>query len=505
MRALVVWCPDWPVIAACRSQGLDETDPVAVVIAHRVSACSATARRTGVEVGMRRRDAAAVCPDLRLLAADPDAEAAGFEPVIAALEELVPAVQVLRPGWCGLPAKGPSGWYGDEEAAAETIVEYIAQLCDLEARVGIADGFWPASVAAVSGAIVPTGHNAQFLADRNIGLLGLPPLVELLRRLGINTLGAFAALPRDAIAERLGTVGLRAHARTRGHDERLPAPRTPPVDLDVFADYDEPLDRVDTAAFAARTLAEQLRATLAARELACTRLVIEAITAQGTGLRRVWRHRTVLRASDVADRVRWQLDGWLTHGGTGAIVHLRLSPEGIVDASALQDGLWGQMGDGLELADGSATKVQDLFGPEAVLHPVPQGGRNLDDRIAPTVWNQEPLPTDPVNRPWPDSYPAPYPHTVYPAPPRVRLETSTGEAITVSGRGVLSGSPAHVVLPNGRRLPIQAWAGPHPLDERWWDPARAHRAARLQLLLEDGRAVVLVRSEEVWRMEAGYD
>ena len=44
-----------------------------------------------------------------------------------------------------------------------------------------------------------------------------------------------------------------------------------------------------------------------------TRLVVEAETEHGERLARCWRDEGVLGASALADRVRWQLEGWL-HG-----------------------------------------------------------------------------------------------------------------------------------------------------------------------------------------------
>jgi protein ImuB len=60
------------------------------------------------------------------------------------------------------------------------------------------------------------------LADR----LGLPQhgagnLVEALRRLGIDTLGALATLPADRVADRFGPAGLRALRLARGEDDLL--------------------------------------------------------------------------------------------------------------------------------------------------------------------------------------------------------------------------------------------------------------------------------------------
>ena len=44
-------------------------------------------------------------------------------------------------------------------------------------------------------------------------------------------------------------------------------------------------------------------------------------------------------------------------------------------------------------------------------------------------------------------------------------------------------------------MPLAApsrWAGPWPLDERWWDIERRRRRARVQVVLEGGTAHVLV-------------
>ncbi|MFI6024401.1 Y-family DNA polymerase, partial [Amycolatopsis magusensis] len=61
---LVLWCPDWPVVAACAAEGVPQTRPAAVFSGNRVVACSALARADGVRRGMRRRDAQARCPEL---------------------------------------------------------------------------------------------------------------------------------------------------------------------------------------------------------------------------------------------------------------------------------------------------------------------------------------------------------------------------------------------------------------------------------------------------------
>ncbi|MGW5748310.1 DNA polymerase Y family protein, partial [Amycolatopsis sp. NPDC003861] len=46
-RLLVLWCPDWPVVAAGAAAETPLLAPAAVFSANRVVACSAAARRSG--------------------------------------------------------------------------------------------------------------------------------------------------------------------------------------------------------------------------------------------------------------------------------------------------------------------------------------------------------------------------------------------------------------------------------------------------------------------------
>jgi protein ImuB len=67
-------------------------------------------------------------------------------------------------------------------------------------------------------------------------------------------------------------------------------------------------------------------------------------------------------------------------------------------------------------------------------------------------------------------------------------------------------SAAPVRLRWGRReWELQGWAGPWPVDERWWDPAVAQRAARAQVLLDEPRALLLICAEGIWTVEGVYE
>ncbi|MFI7605108.1 DNA polymerase Y family protein [Micromonospora sp. NPDC049366] len=411
VRTLLLWCPDWPVLAAEIVDGVPATGPVAVLHANRVVACSERARAEGVRRGLRKREAQGRCPQLTVVDYDPGRDARAFEPVVAAVEELVAGVEVVRPGACALTARGPSRYFGGEEAAAERIIEHVAQTCVVESQVGIAAGVFAAGLAARTGRIVPPGQTPEFLAGLPVEALGRPALADLLRRLGVRTLGDFAALPAGDVLARFGFDGALAHRLAAGRDHRPLAVRQPPADLTVTAEHDEPIDRVDAAAFAARALAEQLHDRLAGHGLACTRLGIEAVTAHGQELHRVWRHDGLLTAAAIADRVRWQLDGWLTgssrRGGggparpTSGIIRLRLVPDGVIAQAGLQAGLWGETGEERERAHRALSRVQGILGPEAVLTAVLGGGRSPADQVRLVPWGDERLPARPGPPPLP--------------------------------------------------------------------------------------------------------
>jgi protein ImuB len=515
-RTLVVRCADWPIVAA----GVSLDVAAAVFHANRVVATSPAARADDVVVHQRRREAQSRCPQLLVLQRDPARDARTFEPIVAALDDLTPRVEITEPGQVAFPTRGPSRFFGGDDAlAARAHATVSAALPGADVRVGIADGPFAAALAAATGRpirVVPPGGTPDFLAPLPITTLDRPELTDVFVRLGLRTLGDLAALPGTDLLARFGAAGQAAWRLACGLDERPPATSPPPADLTVRAELDPPAETVAPAAFLARGLAEELHRRLWARGSACTRVVIGAETEHGERLERVWRAEGALTAAAIADRLRWQLDGWLQgsarHRPTAGISQLWLSPDEIVPAGGRQLGFWGSDAATSDRASRAVARVQGLLGVGSVAVPEWRGSRDPATQVALVEAEAVDLTVDRpgahrdrVLGPWPGRLPTPAPAWVHTAPADAEVVDATGATVQVSGRGTLTAPPSRLSVAGGPWSDVVEWAGPWPLEERWWDSARRRRRARLQLVTADGQARLAVLEGGRWHIDATYD
>ncbi|MBP2333495.1 Y-family DNA polymerase [Corynebacterium freneyi] len=567
-RILGMWLPDWPIQAARFSGatgGAGPQAPIAVLSDATVAACSDAARRAGVRRGQGRRHAQAACPDLIVVDADPARDAREFEPVLDRIGDVAAGVEALRPGLVVLGVDGPAKYHGGEAKTVEMLLD-AAALAGADCLVGIADDVTTAVLAARRGVQLPVGGGPAFLRGVSLAEVAAETALDFpaaLGRawvdLGLRTLGDVADLPARDVAGRFGTEGARWRKVAAGELERRVAPRTPPRDLAIVHRPEETLTRVDAAAFIARALAAKLHHRLREHGLACHRLAVTAEFTDGAELRRVWRCAGPLDEAATADRVRWQLDGWLTGraiaaaeaaAGTTAqtavegegdsagpvdvvddaidddapdargIAALTLEPLEVIVAGVERDALWGGADAASERAGRAAARVQGLLGPEAVRRPVDVGGRGPSERVAMVPVGEE---APPVTGRWPGALPAPNPAvtpggSASPQSPSARhpaskvgLHDAAGDTIAVTGRGTLTGVPA-VLRWGGRDHEVTAWAGPWPVDERWWTPDDARRAARMHVAVDapagaGGRgpqAFLLIGHAGKWRIEGRY-
>ena len=519
-RSMVLWVPDWPIIASLRvgplrpsalGGGVDA--PLALIDKGIVFACSASARIEGVQRGLRVREAQARCTDLIVRPYEQQLDSRTFETIIASIEELMPGVQLVRPGIAAIRSRGPARYYGGEKPAGLALVALLDELGVPGARVGVADGPFTGEQAARTATsaqrvrVVPEGESDRFLTALPVSLVDDPALITLLRRLGISTLGQFAALPAEDVLGRFGPDGAHLHALAGGLDSQPIVPHVPPEEMDVVVAFEPALDRVDQVTFGVRASADDFIQRLVGAKLVCTSLRIEIETELGEYSERSWLHPRSFTAADVVDRVRWQLQGSaeVDAGLRFGVSAVRIVPESVDAVGNHEVGLFGAGPD--ERIHNGLSRVQSMLGHDGVLTAVLGGGRTLADRQASVPWGDRPLTARSAKLPWPGQLPLPLPATVFTVPLPISVVDSQGTEVAVDERGAFSAAPARFSpsATGKNQREITAWAGPWPIAERWWDAAAALVAHRFQVVDDRGIAWLLVLTGTSWTAEARYD
>jgi protein ImuB len=233
----------------------------------------------------------------------------------------------------------------------------------------------------------------------------------------------------------------------------------------------------------------------------------------------------------MVERVRWQLDAWINmpRGSdqelTGGISLIRLTPDEVRSDDGCQLGLWGGQSEADRQAARAIARLATLTSESAVTVPVWRGGRLPADRYqwVPATMVDLDGRARAVSRagtgsgpsgPWPGALPSPSPATVFTDPYPIELFDEHGQAVSVSGRGVISAPPTSLCLLTGDASsgwrpgpprPIVAWAGPWPVEERWWEPGAHRRLARFQVVTDDHNGYLVIAEKQRWWISARYD
>lgn len=530
-RTLVFWVPDWPVQAFFRDQQSSEVIPseiadsaIALVTQHRVVACSAAARAEGVRTGLREREAQSRCPNLAVHPHDPQVDERRFAPIAAALERLIPGIELRRPGLCAMRSRGPARYYGSEEQAATALLSLATDLGLPDARVGIADGLFTAEqvVRAAPGSfmvsspsagirILSPGTSAAFLSPLPVARAANGSLATLLVGLGIRTLGAMAALPEDAVQQRFGAAGVAVHRRASAahpaNSDRA-QPRQPTRELGVEIAFEPPIDTTEQLGFACASVAKQFISALTAERLVCTALRIELTDDIGVHHEREWLHPRYFSAADTVGRVRWQASALARtseRGGAG-VTQLRITPTHTDRAATHEPGLWSTEPDAR--VHHHLSRVQSRLGHTGVGTLELVGGRLLTERQRFIPWNTARVPDTSARAsaagPWPGALVAPTPSQVFPRPLPAELIDASGQTICIDTEDLLTSSPARLCVKHGAiDAPVVHWSTPWVIRERWWQSTASR--ARVQVQLEGGDAWLLFLEGEQWFAEGHYD
>jgi protein ImuB len=268
-----------------------------------VGEVSASAEVFGIHAGMRLGEALARCPRLALVPPDPVGVADAWEGIVTRLESTGAGVESQRPGAACFDARGLRRLHG---GSLDGVVAAVRTALRVPARIGAG----PSRFCAMAGAARARSRRAEIVAGAD-AMAGEPvallrdcaqtaPIVEALEQLGLTTLGAVAALPAAALADRFGRAGLRARELARGQDTPL-RPRPVGEALEESLELAESASGVQLHR-ALDLLVDRVLARRERRGRTLRAVVVSARLVEGG----TWRERVVFREA-LADPVRMRL------------------------------------------------------------------------------------------------------------------------------------------------------------------------------------------------------
>ena len=316
MPVICAILPRFPLVISIGEQRELLARPSALIpepgAAQLIGEVSEPAERMGLRSGMRLGEALSRCPELALVPPDPERADRSWEEALRRLEAIGAEVESERAGEAFFEAAGLLRLWGGTRG----VLTHARGELGARVQMAAAPGRFCAHVAASrmeSGGrstIVPSGGARSFLAPLSVSLLHgrlrdprgdrqeapdadaeADDLPNELERLGIDTLGHLAGLPRDAVADRFGRLGLRALRLARGEDEPL-RPRRLGEALAVELELPEAVSGQQLER-ALEMLIARLLAHRERRGRAIRALRLSARLAAGGG----WRHRVALRSA----------------------------------------------------------------------------------------------------------------------------------------------------------------------------------------------------------------
>lgn len=219
-----------------------------------LAAVSPAARALGLVPGMAVTQARALAPALDIRPADPAGDRVALERLaLLAARRWCPAVMLSGDDGLLLDVTGTAHLFGGEAAMLRRMVRLLAR-AGFSARVAVADTAGAAWALARFAAretmtVCPPGTHVAAIAPLPVTALRIEPrAIELLKRLGIDTVGHLAALPRAPLQRRFGGALVARLDQATG---RLPEPLdpvVPPEAVFVVQRFAEPIATAEAIA-----------------------------------------------------------------------------------------------------------------------------------------------------------------------------------------------------------------------------------------------------------------
>ena len=509
MPVVCVWIPAFRLAVARLSQPQVDLD-APLILADRIERgrvvdCTLTAAALGVRRGMTLVQAQAVAHDARTVFDDPAADARVWAEVLDALDGASPLVE---DGGLGRAFLEMHGIAGDSAAWTGAVRGSLAGF-DLPARVGCGPNRFVAHAATWRGdGIVCEREPAAFLAPLPLDLLALASapddaacepddgVRERLRLLGVDTLGALAALPHGPFVRRFGIEAARWHDLARGIDERPLKPRARALRVDRALYGEGEATSEEQVLFALRTLVGWVVDDLCAAGKRAGRLVLKLECEDGETRELTTRvAQPTAVPSTLFELLRARLEGVVL---PAPVVGLRLAAEELASGVALS--LFSASDPDPDAVGVVLARLDAALGEGKALRARLADGPRIERRFA-----FEPFTLDTLASHGPPSEPP-----ALAASATLQLCLCEPRRIDVR---VIDGLPRFVGSPPQQVIEV---AGPWRIDEGWWAPATGEGTPlardEYDVCLDDGALLRIAReaspassARAVWSVRGIYD
>ncbi|MGR9289934.1 Y-family DNA polymerase [Rhizobium leguminosarum] len=490
-RVVSIFFPDLPTDRIRRADPAIPVDQAIAVISKSgskrwVSAADPAARKAGVHMGMPAAKAQALFQGLRMIDADPAADAVALERITMwALSQYSPIVAVDVPDGIVMDTEGADHLRGGEERMLTSIANRF-RAKGLTARVAIADTWGAANACARAinreTVIVPRGETVRAVEKLPISLLRLPEkIVGDLRTLGFKTIGELANTPRAPLTLRFGPeVGRRLDQMFGRTPEPIDPIRTVEL-VEVNRVFAEPIGAAETINKYVARLVVQLVDELQTRGLGVRRadLIVEKVD----GTRQAIRAGTAKPARDVAwltklfkDRTEKIEPGFGIEKMTLVAVMAEPLEEAQKSSSLVED----------EVID--VTPLIDIFGNRgARVYRVAPVASDVPERSVRRIGAA----SDPVEASWVNHWRRP-----------VRL-LARPEQVDVMA--LMPDHPPVWIMWRGKRRKVKNADGPERIFGEWWERNSEMAAVRDYFVIEDegGERLWIFRSGDGVDTETG--
>lgn len=246
--------------------------------APRIVTANEAAADAGITPGQLVSAALALAPDVVLRERDPGAESDALAAVATALAHFTPLVSLAPPQAILAEIGGSVRLFGGLRPLLAAIRSTCSTL-GYAVRAACAPTPTAARLLARAGACrAILKQEALEAALAPLSLVHLeadPAAVALLRSAGVTTFGAACALPRDALARRVGTPFVASLDRARGRVADPQVPFVPAVQYRGRLLLPVPVGDVEALGFALNRLVHELAAWLLGRGLGVSALTLD--------------------------------------------------------------------------------------------------------------------------------------------------------------------------------------------------------------------------------------